>query len=50
VEPGLAPGEVAGPLRAELDVMAGWLGLDGVVVGERGDLAEVLRAASPSSG
>ncbi len=50
LEPGLAPGEVAGPLRAELDVMAGWLGLDGVVVGERGDLAEVLRAASPSSG
>jgi uncharacterized protein YcaQ len=35
---------VAGPLAAELQTMAGWLGLAGVTVGERGDLVGALRA------
>jgi uncharacterized protein len=33
---------VTAELAAELRVMAGWLGLDGVVAGERGDLAAPL--------
>ena len=37
--------EVAEELAAELALMAGWLGLDGVVVDARGDLAPALRAA-----
>lgn len=36
---------VAGELAAELVSMAGWLELDSVEVGERGDLADALRAA-----
>ncbi|TQM14385.1 winged helix-turn-helix domain-containing protein [Pseudonocardia kunmingensis] len=36
---------VTAELAAELRVMAGWLGLDGVVAGERGDLAGPLAAA-----
>ncbi len=43
VEAHAAPAEVAGPLRAELDRMAAWLGLDDVVVADRGDLAHELR-------
>jgi uncharacterized protein YcaQ len=35
--------QVAGPLAEELELMAGWLGLSGVEVGERGDLAAALR-------
>ncbi|ANY08388.1 winged helix-turn-helix domain-containing protein [Pseudonocardia sp. HH130630-07] len=35
---------VAGELAGELATMASWLGLDGVEVGERGDLATPLRA------
>ncbi|WP_075300618.1 MULTISPECIES: winged helix-turn-helix domain-containing protein [unclassified Pseudonocardia] len=45
-EPG-APGpesRIAAELAAELTTMAGWLGLDGVVVGERGGLAAPLHA------
>jgi uncharacterized protein YcaQ len=33
---------VTAELAAQLRVMAGWLGLDGVVAGERGDLAAPL--------
>jgi len=42
-EPG-APGETGAELAAELWDLAGWLGLDDVVVGERGDLSGALRA------
>lgn len=44
-EPGVDVGRVAGELAAELRVMAEWLGLERVVVGDRGDLAPVLRRA-----
>jgi uncharacterized protein YcaQ len=40
-EPG-APSETAEALRAELERMAGWLGLDGVAVEPAGDLAPLL--------
>jgi uncharacterized protein len=36
---------VTAELAAELRVMAGWLGLDGVVAGDRGDLAAPLATA-----
>jgi uncharacterized protein len=42
-EPGADLPRVAAELAAELQVMAEWLGLDGVEVGERGDLAALLR-------
>ncbi|WP_253889990.1 winged helix-turn-helix domain-containing protein [Actinokineospora diospyrosa] len=45
LELGQDAGRVAGELGAELRVMAEWLGLSGVVVGERGDLAGALRRA-----
>jgi uncharacterized protein YcaQ len=44
-EPGVPTLEVAEALAAELRLMAGWLGLEEVAVGERGDLAEPLRVA-----
>jgi uncharacterized protein YcaQ len=45
-EPGAGDrGDVAGALRAELELMAGWLGLDEVAVQPRGDLAPALAAA-----
>ncbi|MPZ94354.1 MAG: winged helix-turn-helix domain-containing protein [Propionibacteriales bacterium] len=40
-----APPETATELAAELRSMAGWLGLDDIVVAPRGDLAEGLAAA-----
>jgi uncharacterized protein YcaQ len=43
-EPGAEPGRVSAELAAELRTMAEWLGLEGVAVGERGDLAPFLRA------
>jgi uncharacterized protein YcaQ len=42
-EPGAELPRVAAELAEELQVMAGWLGLDGVEVGERGELAAPLR-------
>ncbi|MDQ3274467.1 MAG: winged helix DNA-binding domain-containing protein [Actinomycetota bacterium] len=40
-----APPECAEELAAELQTMARWLGLDGIVVGARGDLSTALGAA-----
>jgi uncharacterized protein YcaQ len=45
-EPGADVPRVAAELAAELASMAEWLGLDGVVVGERGDLAPALTTAT----
>ncbi|MDQ0382389.1 winged helix-turn-helix domain-containing protein [Amycolatopsis thermophila] len=44
-EPDVEVPRVAAELAGELRVMASWLGLDGVVVGERGDLASTLKRA-----
>ena len=44
IEPGRDPVRVAGELADQLATMAGWLGLDRVTVGERGDLAAALKA------
>jgi len=44
VEPDRSPSRVAAALAGELETMAGWLGLGGVTVGDRGDLARELRA------
>ena len=43
-EPGVDHAEVAERLRDELRLMATWLGLDDVVIVERGDLAPALRS------
>ena len=45
VEPGRSPSRVASALAGELTSMAGWLGLAGVAIGKRGDLAGELRKA-----
>jgi uncharacterized protein len=42
VEPGIPPDAVAPELADELELMAEWLGLDGVVIAPVGDLAAVL--------
>ena len=44
IEPGRDPVRVAGELADQLATMAGWLGLDRVTIGERGDLAAALKA------
>ena len=44
-EPGQDARRVAVALAGELRAMASWLGLDDVIVGERGDLVGELRAA-----
>ena len=44
-EDGRDPARVAGSLAEQLTTMAGWLGLDEVTVGERGDLVGELRRA-----
>jgi len=45
-EDGVDRAEVAAALAEELALMAGWMPLDAVVVGERGDLAADLAAAA----
>lgn len=45
-EPGVDKREVAAGLADELQLMAGWLELDRVVVGRRGDLAPALSRAA----
>ena len=45
LEEGVEAETVAGPLRDELGLVAGWLGLDEVQVQPRGDLAPALAAA-----
>jgi uncharacterized protein YcaQ len=45
-EPGRAGAAVAGPLAESLRELADWLELDTVEIGDRGDLAGPLRAAS----
>ncbi len=45
VEGGVEPAEVSGPLGDELRAMADWLGLEGIAVGGRGNLARRLRSA-----
>jgi uncharacterized protein YcaQ len=45
VEPDRSPPRVAAALAGELHTMAEWLGLAGVTVGDRGDLAGALRLA-----
>jgi uncharacterized protein YcaQ len=45
LEPGQQSARVAVALAGELQTMAAWLGLDGVAVGERGDLTGALRRA-----
>ena len=45
-EPGAPIDEVADALAAELHLMAGWLGLDRVEVGSRGDLVSPLTTAA----
>ena len=45
VEPDRPPSQVASALARELETMAGWLGLAGVTVGKRGDLAGELGKA-----
>jgi len=44
-EHGVPPGDTAEALAAELRVLAGWLGLESVRVGRRGDLARRLASA-----
>jgi uncharacterized protein len=48
VEEGRSPSRVAEALAGELQTMASWLGLAGVAVGKRGDLADALRAGMKS--
>jgi len=44
-----APSAVAAPLAGSLREMADWLGLESVVVGERGDLVDALRMELPAA-
>lgn len=45
-----APAETATEFAAELATMAGWLGLEGVDVSAKGDLAPALAAAVAAAG
>ncbi|MBO0745139.1 MAG: YcaQ family DNA glycosylase, partial [Candidatus Dormibacteraeota bacterium] len=49
LEKGEDAAAVAGPLRGELELVAGWLGLDAVHVEPRGDLAAALRSTRVSA-
>jgi uncharacterized protein len=44
-EPGIDGDAVAAALSRELKLLAGWLGLERVSIGRRGDLAGALRRA-----
>ncbi len=44
LEPGAPAAEAAAALARELTLMAGWLGLGGVTVAQRGDLAAMLQS------
>ena len=50
LEPGFAAGHVSGPLVSELELMASWLGLEGIVVRSNGDLTSHLRAVARLAG
>ena len=50
IELGRDPKRVAGALADQLVTMAGWLGLDRVTVGKRGDLAAALKASVRARG
>jgi uncharacterized protein YcaQ len=45
MEDGQDPSRISGPIAAELEVMAAWLGLDDVVVEKKGNLAPALAKA-----
>ncbi len=47
LEPDEPAGEVADALASELRALAGWLGLDRITLGRRGNLAATLRSALP---
>jgi uncharacterized protein len=49
-EPGVGEDEVARELADELRLVSGWLGLGGVKVGRKGDLAPALRRAVAEAG
>jgi uncharacterized protein YcaQ len=49
-EPAVVRTRVAAALAGELAAMAGWLGLSGVTVSDRGDLAGELRSAGKRAG
>jgi uncharacterized protein YcaQ len=49
-EPGVFDEEVAEELLEELVELGGWLGLERVVIGRRGDLADALRRVSTGAG
>ncbi|NUR74066.1 MAG: winged helix-turn-helix domain-containing protein [Hamadaea sp.] len=49
LEPGADPESTAPALRAELDRLAGWLGLSGVDKAERGDLAAFLNGVTSTA-
>jgi uncharacterized protein YcaQ len=44
-EPGVTEGGAVDAIATELDIMRSWLGLDGIAVARRGDLARALAAA-----
>ena len=49
LEPGFTAGNVSGPLMSELELMASWLGLKGIVVRSNGDLTSHLSATVASA-